>query len=379
MARRKKHPKLPNGYGQIKYLGKGRRNPYGVYPPATEYAESGNMVTPTALCYVDDWYKGFMVLTAYKAGTYTQGYELTLNTLGNKSTLDQLTKQLLQDYGQAMRRPVMSKTFAELYEDFKNDKYYDGHPYSKDTVNCTRNAFKNSKPLHDRTFTELRHADLQSALDNCGKKHASQEHIVSLFHQMYAYAIRQEIVTTDHSQFVTIKVADDEEPGVPFTDEELLLLWKNQQDPNIEMLLIMCYSGFRISAYQNIVVDLDNMSLTGGVKTKYSKNRTVPIHSAIQPLIKRRIQRDGKILAVRTPVFRTDSYAALQAIGVEKHTPHDCRHTFSRLAEKYEVKENDRKRMMGHAFKDITNKVYGHRELEDLRKEIEKIKAPTLP
>ena len=34
MPRRKKHPKLPNGYGQIRYLGKGRRNPYGVYPPA---------------------------------------------------------------------------------------------------------------------------------------------------------------------------------------------------------------------------------------------------------------------------------------------------------------------------------------------------------
>lgn len=59
-----------------------------------------------------------------------------------------------------------------------------------------------------------------------------------------------------------------------------------------------------------------------------------------------------------------------------KHTPHDCRHTFSRLCEKYEVKENDRKRMLGHSFKgDITNAVYGHRDLVDLRAEIEKIKV----
>ena len=30
--------------------------------------------------------------------------------------------------------------------------------------------------------------------------------------------------------------------------------------------------------------------------------------------------------------------------------------------------------MMGHSFKaDITNKVYGHRDIEDLRKELEKI------
>lgn len=36
MAKRKKHPRLPNGYGQIRFLGKNRRNPYGVYPPAKE-------------------------------------------------------------------------------------------------------------------------------------------------------------------------------------------------------------------------------------------------------------------------------------------------------------------------------------------------------
>lgn len=32
---------------------------------------------------------------------------------------------------------------------------------------------------------------------------------------------------------------------------------------------------------------------------------------------------------------------------------------------------------MGHSFgNDITNKTYGHRSLDDLRKEIEKIKTP---
>lgn len=66
-------------------------------------------------------------------------------------------------------------------------------------------------------------------------------------------------------------------------------------------------------------------------------------------------------------------YESLDIIGIGKHTPHDCRHTFSKLCEHFEVKENDRKRMLGHAFSDMTNKVYGHRELEDLRHEIEKI------
>ena len=63
MARRKKHPKLPNGYGSIKRLsGKNRTNPYGVYPPTEKFDEDGNPVAQKAICYVDDWYKGFTVL-----------------------------------------------------------------------------------------------------------------------------------------------------------------------------------------------------------------------------------------------------------------------------------------------------------------------------
>ena len=39
------------------------------------------------------------------------------------------------------------------------------------------------------------------------------------------------------------------------------------------------------------------------------------------------------------------------------------------------MNENDRKRMLGHSFgADITNSVYGHRTIDELRYEIEKIK-----
>ena len=66
----------------------------------------------------------------------------------------------------------------------------------------------------------------------------------------------------------------------------------------------------------------------------------------------------------------------LAKLGLKK-SPHSCRHTFSRLCESYGVREADRKRMLGHSFgNDITNGVYGHRTLEELRTEIEKIQVP---
>lgn len=48
MPRRKKHSRLPNGYGSIRYLGKNRKNPYAVHPPANIDGDR-----PAALCYVD--------------------------------------------------------------------------------------------------------------------------------------------------------------------------------------------------------------------------------------------------------------------------------------------------------------------------------------
>ena len=74
--------------------------------------------------------------------------------------------------------------------------------------------------------------------------------------------------------------------------------------------------------------------------------------------------------------FRRDMKTALWKLGLPERTPHSCRHTFSRLCETYGVREADRKRMMGYSFgNDITNGVYGHRTLEELRMEIEKIKV----
>ena len=67
MPRRKKYPKLPNGFGSIKKLsGKNRVNPYGVYPPTTEFDPEGHPVPVKAIAYVDDWLYGVSILTAYQ-------------------------------------------------------------------------------------------------------------------------------------------------------------------------------------------------------------------------------------------------------------------------------------------------------------------------
>ncbi len=212
MAKRKKYPKLPNGFGSIKYLGKNRRNPYGVYPPCQEFTLEDVPVTRKALCCVDDWMKGFAVLTAYQAGTYTPGVE----------------RELEMSFGKAL------------------------------------------------------------------------ELIVSLMHQMYAYAMIYELVDKDYSAAVKIKIQDDDEHGEPFTEDDLKILWAHHEDPIVEMLIIMCYSGCRIAAYKMLDVNLEDRYFQGGVKTAAGKNHIVPIHSAILPLVERRLKDDGALMRSTT-------------------------------------------------------------------------------
>ena len=382
MPKRKKYPKLPNGYGSIKFLGRGRRNPYAVHPPVTEFTDNGTPITPKALCYVDDWMVGFSVLTAYKAGTYYPGIEKTFASMQELKTSDKIIQKILADYNLMKatdeKLEVKKKTFAEVYREFYSWKFEQdqSRTYSKATLDSTKAAFNNCKELHGRTFTDLKHQDLQHVVDQCTLKHSSKELIVSLFHQMYKYGEIYELCEKDYSAHVKINTADDDEHGVAFTEEELKILWNHQDNEVVEFILIMCYSGYRIKAYENITVNTKEWYFQGGVKTSTSKNRIVPIHSAIRSLVECRKRRLGKLMEISVCTFRNSMYEALGTLGIGKHTPHDCRHTFSMLCEKYGVNENDRKRMMGHSFgNDITNAVYGHRTLEELREEIEKIKV----
>ena len=377
---KKKHPRLPNGFGSIRYLGKGRSNPYAVHPPSTEFYSNGCPITPKALCYVDDWYVGFAVLNAYHAGTYIPGDELAMRSWKESSAApDALSKRILSDF--TARKNAQEKkqedclTFAQVYEAFYKWKYENPKKqYSESSKYATRSAFSNASPLHEKIFTRIKQPELQAVIDNCPLKHASLEHIQNLFRQMYAYAKLFEITEKDCSEGVSINIPDDDEVGEPYSGDELKALWEHKDDPDIELILIMCYSGYRIAAYRKMEVNMDEWYFKGGVKTAASKNRIVPIHSLIRPLVSARMARYGSLLPDAESVFRLRSYEVLEHYHIRRHTPHDCRHTFSMLCEKYKVNENDRVRMLGHSFGDITNKVYGHRSLEDLRIEIEKIK-----
>ena len=142
----------------------------------------------------------------------------------------------------------------------------------------------------------------------------------------------------------------------------------------MDMVLVMCYSGFRIKEYESLKVDLEADTFAGGVKTAASKNRVVPIHHRIRPLVEK-LLKDGRLFGVTVQINRKIFAQVMAAAEIQQHhTPHDCRHTLATQLSSAGAPDLHIKLILGHSVGgDITKKVYIHKDVEELRKTFEKI------
>ena len=375
MPKRKHFPKLPSGYGSVRFLGKNRRLPYAVHPPSTERDANGFYIRPKALCYVPDWYTGFAVLSAYHAGKYEPGMEVTISEEVNQSdvNLDAFCKRVLQNRG--MVAHLEKPTLADVYEKYWEWKF--GSFATRQLSDSAKSAYKQGynylSVLKDKSLDDITIEQLQNIVNECDKKKATRQNIVLTAKQLWKFAMSREMCEKNTAQYLVVPDGRENEHGVALTEDELKLLWANKDREPIAIALIMCYSGFRISALRSLGINMEELYFRGGIKTDAGKNRIVPIHSAIVPLVR----QVSKPMVPDSNKYRETLYPVLTEIGIADHTPHDFRHTFSALCERYGVREADRKRMLGHSFGgDITNAIYGHRTVEELRSEIEKIQVP---
>lgn len=343
--------KLPNGFGCIKKLSGNRRKPYAAFPSSKVEDENLNICPTRAIGYYDSWFTAYNALVIY-----------------NRNQLQGISS---------------APTFRDVYNAFYRAKFVESR---KQLAQRSRmdysNAFKNVPSLHDLPFASIRKSHMQKVLDECTLGYSSLSHIKKLFSQMYKYAMENDIVEKNYAQYVNISQENDIEKGEPFTQEELNILWENKKNPSARFVLLMIYTGFRITAYESLEVNMKEQYFKGGIKTRSGKNRIVPFHQAIVPFVKEYKPHQFNGTAFRKHEF----YPLLEQLDMlytnsgKKHTPHDCRHTFSWLCDRYKVDDLSKHLLMGHSLgNDVEKSVYGHRTVEELRIEINKIEAGILP
>ena len=283
-------------------------------------------------------------------------------------------------------------TFTEVYEKWYMRKYgKDPNKKQKGQRSsaeyASRAALKKCAPLHDKVYSKLRTQEMQKIVDCPDYSHSMTEHISSLLRNMGKYALEFDITSKDYASFIVINKEDDTEKGVPFTEDELALLWKNKDRPLVDTILIYCYSGWRLNELARMPlkdIDLENKVFNGGLKTPAGKNRIVPIHSAIYGFVRARynlcfkslIYHDGNV-NIGEGKYREYFAQALLDCGITtEHTPHDCRHTFNSKLDSSGVNLSCRLKLMGHAGGNINEKVYTHKTIDELREAVEMIKVP---
>ena len=283
-------------------------------------------------------------------------------------------------------------TFQEVYDMWYAWKYTNStKKYSASSIWCSKGAFQKCETLHNMKMREIRTDDMQRILDDHTLSHAYMEHIANLLHQVFRYASEYDIIDKDYSRYIKITKEEDDEEGVPFTAEEIRTLWKNADTvPYADTVLILIYTGWRISELLTMRtdnVDLENWTMTGGVKTVAGKNRIVPIHSGIQSFVSKYYNsgstyflagtsRNGSLSQTQ---YRNIFSQVLQQCGITtRHTPHDCRHTFTSLLDSAGANEVCIDRLVGHASKSLTKRTYTHKDIDELRKAVELIKIEPL-
>ena len=127
-------------------------------------------------------------------------------------------------------------------------------------------------------------------------------------------------------------------------------------------------------------MNLENNTITGGSKTDAGKNRIIPIHPKILPLIIERMENETDYLIPNKKGtnyyeynnFRQNEFVKImEQLGME-HTIHDTRHTFATMISDVSDNENAITGIIGHTNINMTKK-YTHTNIEKMRKEMEKI------
>ena len=158
-------------------------------------------------------------------------------------------------------------------------------------------AFKHCSAYVNKPYKQLRSYQMQETIDGCGKGYSTQAAIKNLWGHLDRFALEMDIINRCFSELLTSDPIP-ETSRLPFTNDEIKTVWEHQSDPWVDTVLILLYSGWRISEFLNLKpedIDLKEGTMKGGTKTKAGKNRIVPIHPKIKPLIERRLAEGGNL------------------------------------------------------------------------------------
>lgn len=313
------------------------------------------------------------------------GTNKQVKTIIGYSATETEAKKLLEAYNMGVYEPIKNITLRKVYEEWKQQKERN---ISAQSMKMYRYAWNHLLPLGSMKFADIRTVHLQSIIndmDDEGLSYSTINLIKTLTGQLYKHANKNDIVNKDYSKYIDMPKKDKSDKVI-FSDLEIKKLHEIAvSDPYANPILIMIYTGLRISELMDLTrfnIDIEKMIITGGIKTDAGRNRIIPIHSKIQGYIRYWYDMNNDFLiATRTGIKMTsDNYRAnffnplMEEHNFRKEiTPHTCRHTFASKLAVAGVDTLHIQKLIGHADYALTANTYSHLDVRELEKAISKM------
>ncbi len=341
----------PNGYGSITKLSGNRRKPYMVR------ITDGRIAT-------DD------------------GIKISRIVLGYYST----RKEAVQALAEFNTKPYDLKqkgiTFDEVYKMWSEKKF---KKISGQSATSYKTSFKHAVTIKDMPIRDIKTVHMQKTIDDCSAGYQTKKALRSFYNQVFEFALENDLIEKSYTPFLDIGEKETVISRTVFTKLEISALWDVlERMEYIDTVLILIYSGMRVGELlemQCCNVDLKEKTMKIVRAKNKSSLRTVPIHDKILPLVEKQLQNS---LALGCPTLIANSNGKpftysnyqqkrwsqiMEQLGME-HLPHDTRHTFASLADSAGLQKLCIKRIMGHESKDITDRVYTHKDINELLEQI---------
>lgn len=257
----------------------------------------------------------------------------------------------------------VKKTLKEVF-----DLWYNNKTDISDGLRKTYfSAFKWFSALFDKPMCSLKIIDYEREIEKMPR--TTKQKAIVVINSLYKYGMKYEYIDKDLSGMLS--AGEDQSARIErnvFTDDEIHML-RDTGNLFSDMILFALYTGFRpgeVVSIKSCNVNLDELTVMGGIKTEAGKDRVVPIHRDIVPIVKKYI---GEELLFRTEILRYN-YQFRKLLP--NHKPHDTRHHFATRCHECGMDALVVKRIMGHSVQDLTEKVYTHTSIEEMSREMDK-------
>lgn len=276
------------------------------------------------------------------------------------------------------QKEKQSITMEALFEMYIEKR---GERLGKSTLGLMHSSYKHCSPLHKRVYSSIKAFEMQDIIDDCPLSKSTKSSIKNLFVHLDKFAREMDISDKMYSDLVQVTGGTPRKQKVIFSDDEISSLWDGSDKAFYDSVLILLYTGFRISEMLELKVEninLEEKYMVGGKKTAAGINRTVPIHHRIYDMVAERCAASNKGYLIEykgRPMnahqYRSIHWERIMADIGASHTPHETRHTFRSRLDSAGAKRVCIDKIMGHSSGNVGEDIYTHKSLDELIETIE--------